>query len=116
MHSSSCIAVALTTFLLFLPFTPLPDHITRGPGVGHRQQQAVWLQGPERSQECELNAGDMLYLPCGWFHEVQSFGSGEEGGHLALNYWFHPPDNLDCGGQGMHKPYRCAACQASAIK
>jgi uncharacterized protein (DUF4415 family) len=42
---------------------------------------------------CELAAGEMLFLPASWFHEVESFGSGD--GHLALNYWFHPPDQLD---------------------
>ena len=35
----------------------------------------------------ELEAGEMLYLPCGWFHEVTSSG----GVHVALNYWFYPP-------------------------
>jgi len=51
---------------------------------------------------CELEAGDILYLPASWFHEVTSFGEDKhlmEGnetvlGHLATNYWFHPPDNL----------------------
>jgi Cupin-like domain len=36
----------------------------------------------------ELYAGDALYLPAGWFHEVTSHG----GLHLAVNYWVHPPD------------------------
>lgn len=34
---------------------------------------------------CNLNPGDMLYLPASWFHEVTSYGDG--GCHLALNYW-----------------------------
>jgi len=44
----------------------------------------------------ELRAGDRLYLPPGWFHEVESLGvednkGGEvEGLHMALNHWFHP--------------------------
>lgn len=41
---------------------------------------------------CDLDAGDMLYLPASWFHEVESFGRTQGSGHLALNYWFHPPD------------------------
>ena len=45
-------------------------------------------------------------MPCGWFHEVRSYGNSKEGGHLALNYWFHPPDNLDTSPDGMQKPYR----------
>lgn len=44
---------------------------------------------------CTLSAGEMLYLPAGWFHEVTSFGGPESKGHLAVNYWFHPPDQLD---------------------
>lgn len=55
---------------------------------------------------CELSVGEMLFLPASWFHEVESFGGnatdGSEGsgasserGHLALNYWYHPPDALE---------------------
>lgn len=40
--------------------------------------------------EVQVNPGEMLYLPAGWFHEVTSSG-GEGGGHLAFNYWMHPP-------------------------
>jgi len=47
---------------------------------------------------CNVNAGDLLYLPASWFHEVTSYGNG--GCHLALNYWFHPPD-----GQSFNSPY-----------
>ena len=41
--------------------------------------------------ETEVHAGEVLYLPAGWFHEVTSVGEGEMRCHLALNYWFHPP-------------------------
>lgn len=34
-----------------------------------------------------LNAGDCLYLPAGWFHEVSSAGK-----HVAINHWFHIPN------------------------
>ncbi|CAK4086168.1 unnamed protein product [Aphanomyces euteiches] len=47
---------------------------------------------------CDVNVGEMLYLPASWFHEVISFG---EDGHLALNYWYHPPDAAD----NFAKPY-----------
>lgn len=46
----------------------------------------------------ELRAGDLLYLPAGWFHEVSSSG----GLHMALNYWMHPPDT----GTPFGKPYK----------
>ena len=56
---------------------------------------------------CKIKTGEMLYLPAGWFHEVTSYSNvtnsgddaggdkNEYGGHMAFNYWFHPPDNLD---------------------
>jgi hypothetical protein len=50
---------------------------------------------------CELNPGDALFLPSGWFHEVESLSSDgavcereDKPGHLAVNLWFHPPDDL----------------------
>lgn len=48
----------------------------------------------------ELKPGEMLYLPCGWFHEVSSFGIEEAGEpldhvHIAVNYWMVPPNNLE---------------------
>ena len=51
--------------------------------------------------DVHLKAGEMLYIPCGWFHEVESVGSGSGGGHMAFNYWFHPPD-----GETFDKPYK----------
>ena len=48
----------------------------------------------------ELNAGDMLYLPAGWFHEVLSETTRGNDGHMAFNYWFHPPD-----GETFDAPY-----------
>jgi len=73
--------------------------------------------------ECEVKAGEMLFLPvsnslfegprflcsplthalpcllqAGWFHNVTSFSdSSSTPGtyHMAFNYWFHPPDTQD---------------------
>ena len=53
----------------------------------------------------EINQGEMLYLPCGWFHEVTSRSksladNNDEHScsfspcHQAINYWFHPPDGM----------------------
>jgi hypothetical protein len=47
---------------------------------------------------CTVQEGDILYLPASWFHEVTSYGG--ENGHLAMNYWFHPPD-----GDSFELPY-----------
>lgn len=62
-----------------------------------------------KRQEVWLEAGQMLYLPAGWFHEVTSddgdgSSSEERKGHLAFNYWFHPPDQLD-EGMDYEQPY-----------
>ena len=47
------------------------------------------------SMTCEVKSGQMLYLPASWFHCVTSFNlpNEKESGHIAFNYWFHPPDN-----------------------
>ena len=57
--------------------------------------------------ECTVSAGETLYLPAGWFHEVTSLNGGEEHGpgHLAINYWLYPPDNLVAGNGGFSQPY-----------
>ena len=57
----------------------------------------------------EVNAGEMLYLPASWFHEVTSYSvksvegtkdATKDKGHMALNYWAFPPDSAD-----YEKPY-----------
>ncbi|CAM9816235.1 unnamed protein product, partial [Choristocarpus tenellus] len=58
--------------------------------------------GADRMVEVVVSAGQMLYLPAGWFHEVTSLGSEE--GHMAFNYWFHPPDAVGEGGS-FDSPY-----------
>ena len=50
--------------------------------------------------EIVLNVGDVLYLPAGWFHEVLSETTEANNGHMAFNYWFHPPD-----GNSFKEPY-----------
>ncbi|KAI5964196.1 uncharacterized protein KGF55_002138 [Candida pseudojiufengensis] len=82
------------------------------PGFLKLNKMTVWLY-----------PGEMLYLPAGWFHEVSSFGDDDNDEdeedneslkdkiekfnekssniHIALNYWFIPPNNLD-----FNKPYQ----------
>ena len=48
----------------------------------------------------EIRAGECLYLPASWFHCVESFAASDDddnsgGVHMAVNYWYHPPDRLD---------------------
>lgn len=44
-----------------------------------------------------LRAGEMLYLPASYFHEVISFNRetspGESSHHMAVNYWYYPPSS-----------------------
>ena len=54
--------------------------------------------------QVHLSAGQMLYLPCGWFHNVTSRNAAPHTYHLAFNYWFYPPDNL---GTDPKAPYTC---------
>ena len=57
-----------------------------------------------------LERGDILFLPAGFFHCVTSFSPDDRdsdngdakktkndssSAHLAINYWYHPPDRLD---------------------
>jgi len=56
-----------------------------------------------REYVLELTAGQTLYLPAGWFHEVTSISNPKgQIGHIALNYWYHPPDALD----NYENPYK----------
>eukprot|EP00978_Attheya_sp_CCMP212_P033867 scaffold138915_cov42-Attheya_sp.AAC.2 len=51
--------------------------------------------------QVKVQAGDILFLPAGWFHSVTSYSAAvngentEEEAHCAFNYWLHPPDNND---------------------
>ncbi|KAK6462951.1 cupin-like domain-containing protein [Scheffersomyces coipomensis] len=68
------------------------------PGFLQLNNYKVWLK-----------RGEMLYLPAGWFHEVSSFGDKSQGNvneegnqknklsnvHIALNYWFVPPNSTN---------------------
>ncbi|KAG8962872.1 hypothetical protein FRC05_005080 [Tulasnella sp. 425] len=42
-----------------------------------------------------LKAGEMLYLPASWWHEVTSSSSSPSDIHMAFNYWFRPPNAPD---------------------
>lgn len=44
-------------------------------------------QLPPPTAVITLQAGDILYLPTGWFHEVSSF----PGIHASINLWWMPP-------------------------
>uniref|UniRef100_A0A5S6QMQ3 JmjC domain-containing protein n=1 Tax=Trichuris muris TaxID=70415 RepID=A0A5S6QMQ3_TRIMR len=50
---------------------------------------------------CTIEAGDVLYIPSYWWHEVQSFPDVEENRNLAVNFWYSP---------FWHKEFPCADC------
>jgi Cupin-like domain len=104
-----------------IPIVRLASRGGSSPTAGNRFVHEGWrlnchagvgVQGKEGAAIAELVEGEMLYMPAGWFHEVTSQNrsqrGGDDGGHLALNYWFHPPDNLDPSAEGFAKPYRCS--------
>ncbi|WBW75541.1 histone demethylase jmj4 [Schizosaccharomyces osmophilus] len=93
----------------------LPDHFTKitVPGLhkylDFEDAKDVTVSEDERTSlskthplVVDLEPGDMFYLPASWFHEVTSSSpEGESNIHVAFNYWFHPPDNL----QNFDHPY-----------
>ncbi len=83
--------------------TPTPVNFSRVDLLA--SPETIAEQFPQFSQEARgltvtLNAGEMLFLPAGWFHEVRSGSSPADGFHMAFNYWFHPPD-----GDAHDAPY-----------
>ena len=76
-----------------------PPHFSRcrGREEALRSPHLFPLFAQAHRLTAELEAGDALYLPCGFWHEVTSSGAADAGGnaadtHLALNWWFAPPD------------------------
>ena len=87
---------------------PLPDNFSMADPCRSRAEVRKRWPDLARARElmCDVLAGDMLYLPTGWFHEVTSFpapaaGNADRECHCAINYWFHPPD-----GETYTAPYR----------
>eukprot|EP01062_Namystynia_karyoxenos_P045253 TRINITY_DN33586_c0_g1_i1.p1 TRINITY_DN33586_c0_g1~~TRINITY_DN33586_c0_g1_i1.p1 ORF type:complete len:489 (+),score=90.67 TRINITY_DN33586_c0_g1_i1:72-1538(+) len=69
-------------------FCAVPAEAVRAP-AGEAARRGYPELSSVHPSTVEINAGELLYLPCGWFHEVTSYSAG--GPHMALNYWFHPP-------------------------
>ena len=58
----------------------------------HLKLEEILLQFPlyntiDGTYEFEMKAGDVLYIPTGWFHSFRS-ESCESGRHMAINFWF----------------------------
>lgn len=86
-------------------FSKIPPSLLRETCRKTIEESAFPLLANAHPTSFTLRAGDMLYLPCGWFHEVQStseiveIGGQEYRAHIALNYWYAPPDNLRNDGE-----------------
>lgn len=95
----------------------LDDHLgatsrsSNGPNGDHKEAKTKArnqsskarkpLRGCPAPLVADLKPGEMLYLPTSWWHEVTSEAAPndpkDDNGnsiHMALNWWFHPPDNL----------------------
>ena len=75
--------------------TRRPDHFS--PIDPSSKQDVEQYPSYAKCRECivELEAGQCLYIPAGWFHFVTSSCVQSTNPHMALNYWYHPPDRLD---------------------
>jgi len=82
---------------------PEPDHFSRiDPRTLHSESPGDFpLLSNVVKTTFTLKAGEMLYLPASWFHEVTSFNEKEISpdfqGHLAFNIWVHPPATNNSG-------------------
>lgn len=98
------------------PSVPVPSSITEPtpPPPSFSRVDPAWsaarvrrecpdFPGWDRALSVTIEAGQCLYLPAGWFHEVTSYSTPEHPVHLAVNYWFHPPDQARQGGR--ERPY-----------
>lgn len=69
-------------------------------------QFPLYLEARSRRIEVTVEAGEMLFIPAGWFHEVQSSNSDLSNGHMAFNYWFHPAAGATNGSAAsFNHPY-----------
>ena len=83
-------------------FSRIPNGILR-EYVDRRHPAPAPYSALNGARPCTVtvSAGEMLYLPAGWFHEVTSFSAPDNGGpHVALNFWFYPPTR-----NAPEKPY-----------
>nr|KAJ3420979.1 DnaJ sub C member 7 [Polyrhizophydium stewartii] len=87
-------------------FSRVPVADLDAVAAGRRPSQAFTKIADATMVTLQLSAGEALYLPAGWFHEVRSFGAGSKAAagvrvgalanhHLALNFWLVPPTTAD---------------------
>lgn len=87
-------------------FSRIDTFLLRDPASAETLHREFPLFKSANAAFCELSVGEMLFLPASWFHEVESFGGGAaNGGHLALNYWYHPPDAFESFATPYSSPF-----------
>ena len=79
----------------------LHRHLGLVENEGDKKETSAELEVAGAPYVTHLAAGEMLYLPASWWHEVSSQSSTAGDVHMALNYWFHPPNDL----KKMATPY-----------
>ena len=65
------------------------------PDADHPDLEAFPAFANASRVEVTVHAGEMLFIPAGWYHEVTSYGR-----HVALNFWFEPPWTQASSSQG----------------
>lgn len=79
-----------STAMVMSPFNPAAPDFDRFPESANAKQMA-----------CRVDAGDVLYLPAFWWHEVVSAPDKQERRNLAINFWYTPV---------WSKEFPCATC------
>jgi hypothetical protein len=98
-----------------------PNFSSIDPALPLEVNRSKYPHFAQHARECLVNLtpGEILYLPASWFHCVTSSSSSspcgtttgtstkeeEDGGlHIAINYWYYPPDNLVDYERPYHDP------------
>lgn len=86
---------------LNLPTTSLPSLPSSSSPSSSSSTAFPKLANTPQPYILTLSAGEMLYLPASWWHEVTSSSpssaNGENEVHMAFNYWFYPPTSAAFG-------------------
>jgi len=56
--------------------------------------------------EIQLNEGERLFIPVGWWHFVFSEEVGDIGINFALNFWYSAPSDYVEGRSGKDRPFK----------
>ncbi|KAI8818651.1 cupin-like domain-containing protein [Fimicolochytrium jonesii] len=91
-------------------FSRIPNAaLHAGAADGDKLSEFPLLEGAAKIT-FTLEAGEALYLPVGWFHEVasrseQTNKKGEVPLHVALNYWLAPPTKINSDPEAFANCY-----------